>query len=127
VLIRADRVLLCHRHPARRWFPDVWDLPGGHVEADETERAALVRELREEVGVDVAEADLDEVVRVPLPDYGDRPGGLMTVFHVRQWRHEPTNCCPHEHDDLGWFDLDELAGLAVPDPAYRTLLHRLLE
>ena len=32
LLVRADRVLLCHRSPDRRWFPDVWDFPGGHVE-----------------------------------------------------------------------------------------------
>ena len=28
----GNRVLLCHRSPRRRWYPDVWDLPGGHVE-----------------------------------------------------------------------------------------------
>ena len=33
VLIRDGHVLLCHRSPAREWYPDVWDLPGGHVEA----------------------------------------------------------------------------------------------
>jgi hypothetical protein len=35
VLVRDGRVLLCHRSPGREWFPNVWDLPGGHVEADE--------------------------------------------------------------------------------------------
>ncbi|WP_433427484.1 NUDIX hydrolase [Nonomuraea sp. CA-141351] len=33
VLRDGDRVLLCHRSAGRRWYPDVWDLPGGHVEA----------------------------------------------------------------------------------------------
>ena len=40
----GNRVLLCHRSPQRRWYPDVWDLPGGHVERRELPGAALARE-----------------------------------------------------------------------------------
>jgi 8-oxo-dGTP diphosphatase len=50
----ADRILLCHRSPRRRWYPDVWDLPGGHVEPGEMPGAALARELREELGIAIA-------------------------------------------------------------------------
>jgi NUDIX domain len=31
ILRRGNQLLLCHRSPGRRWFPDVWDFPGGHV------------------------------------------------------------------------------------------------
>ena len=51
-LVRDGRVLLGHRGPGRLHFPDCWALPGGHVEADEDPIHALVRELREEIGVD---------------------------------------------------------------------------
>lgn len=50
-LVAGDRLLLCHRSPTRRWYPNVWDLPGGHVEAGESEPEALRRELYEEIGV----------------------------------------------------------------------------
>jgi 8-oxo-dGTP pyrophosphatase MutT (NUDIX family) len=43
--------LLVHRTPARRWCPDWWDLPGGHVEEGESAETALTRE-QEERGVD---------------------------------------------------------------------------
>lgn len=50
VLRRRGRALLVHRSPQRRWYPDVWDLPGGHVEAGEDPAQALARELTEELG-----------------------------------------------------------------------------
>ncbi|MGO9900150.1 MAG: NUDIX domain-containing protein [Solirubrobacteraceae bacterium] len=45
ILIRAGRVLLCHRSPERRWSPGVWDLPGGHIEPGEAPGAAVAREV----------------------------------------------------------------------------------
>lgn len=50
VLVEADKVFLCHRSASRRWYPNVWDLPGGHIEEDESPAHALVRELREASG-----------------------------------------------------------------------------
>lgn len=54
LLVRDGQVLLCHRHRNRRRYPDVWDMPGGHIERGETSADALRRELREELGVSVA-------------------------------------------------------------------------
>ena len=51
MLLRADAILLCHRSRDRAWYPDVWDLPGGHIEAEESPGDALVREIQEELGV----------------------------------------------------------------------------
>ncbi|WP_440071557.1 NUDIX domain-containing protein [Streptosporangium sp. OZ121] len=49
VLRDGDRVLLCRRSAGRRWYPDVRDLPGGHVEEGEGPKGSRVRELREEL------------------------------------------------------------------------------
>src|SRR5215469_16567881 len=46
VLRDGDRVLLCHRSAGRRWYPDVWDLPGGHVEGGGSEREPCPRASR---------------------------------------------------------------------------------
>lgn len=51
LLRRRGRALMVHRSPQRRWYPDAWDLPGGHVEVGEVSSLALVRELHEELGI----------------------------------------------------------------------------
>jgi len=122
-LVRNGRVLLAHRSPGRRWYPDVWDLPGGHVEPGETSRQALVRELREELGVEVGES-----ARVAELVVGDGDDGLrLTVHRVDRWDGDPVNRAPDEHDELRWCAAAELGGLALAHDGYRPLLTGLLD
>ena len=51
VFIDNGAVLLARRSAHRAAYPGLWSFPGGHVEPRETLDAALVREVREEVGV----------------------------------------------------------------------------
>ena len=119
VLVRDGRVLLGHRHPGRQWYPDCWDLPGGHVEVGESPEQALVRECREELGIDVTSAR-------PLDWRLSDPALAGHPFAVGAWRGEPTNTAPDEHDQLAWFRVDELAGLFLADPRYHQWLAVLL-
>jgi 8-oxo-dGTP diphosphatase len=117
-LVREDHVLLCHRRDDRSWCPAVWDLPGGHVEPTETHHEALVRECREELGVDVR--NLVDHVTVRTGD------AVLRVFVVRSWEGEPTNTAPEEHQAIGWFAAADLAGLPLADPRLGPLLQDTL-
>lgn len=114
-LVRDGRILLGHRHPQRRWYPDCWDLIGGHVEAAETPEEAVRRECREELGVEID-------VAVPIEVKFSDPALTMTAFVVTSWRGEPTNQQPDEHDDLRWFTPEEVAHLTLADPGTRPVL-----
>jgi 8-oxo-dGTP diphosphatase len=122
ILSRGDKVLLCHRSPIRQWYPDVWDLPGGHVEPAEQPETALRRELIEEIGIEIGVVSQEPVLRL---DEASTGLGLI-VWHVTRWRGVAENRQPEEHDQIDWFAEQELGGLDLAHPSYLSLLQRLL-
>ncbi len=109
-LVRDGHVLLVHRHPSRRWYPDCWDLVGGHVEAGESPHHAVIRECLEELDVQVHDP-------LPIPMTISDPTLDMHAFLVRRWDGEPANAAPAEHDDLRWFRPSDLADVKMAHPA----------
>nr|WP_275404468.1 NUDIX hydrolase [Streptomyces sp. SID8111] len=66
----------------RGWPPHegAWALPGGHVDQGETSRAAAVRELAEETGVQVLAEDLREIGVFDRPDRDPRGRYVTTAY-----------------------------------------------
>ena len=105
-LVREGRVLLVHRRPDKRARPDMWDLPGGVMEAGESELGALTRELHEELGVQIATGSASPLARLTAGP-PDEPA-LLSAWLVHHWEGTPANVAPEEHDGIGWFGLEEL-------------------
>lgn len=103
---RDGKILLGLRAPSKKVWPCHWDTIGGRVEAGESLDDALVREVREEVGVTPARFRLIATVRERQPElYGD---ALHHVYAVTAWQGgEPANVCD-EHSDIRWFSLSEM-------------------
>ena len=118
-LVRGDRVLLAHRSESKRAFPGVWDLPGGVVEAGESELEALGRELLEELGVAISTGSTSHLCRAVARPAGERVE--LDAWLVTRWSGTPANRAPDEHDDIAWF---RLAGL--PPLAHEAVRERLL-
>jgi 8-oxo-dGTP diphosphatase len=109
-MMDGDRVLLAHRTHERDWAPDTWDAPGGHVDGDESEIAALVREVREELGIEVLEKSAALSARLTGPNFE------VAYFALGAWSGEPYNAAPEEHLEIAWVPLTELESLAIADP-----------
>ncbi|MEU4689689.1 NUDIX hydrolase [Actinoplanes sp. NPDC023714] len=116
----GGRVLLVHRSPGRRWYPDVWDLPGGHVEPGEPPGVALARELREEVGVMITAPAGPPWQEVRGPTFD------MRIWLIDTWAGTPVNAAPEEHDAIGWFTAGALGTLALAHDGYPALLAEAL-
>ena len=120
VLRDGDRVLLCHRLPSRRWYPNVWDLPGGHVEPGEHPAGALVRELSEELGIRIGAPSVPPLARLGL-DEADQ-----WVWLLDAWDGPVRNTAPEEHDELAWVGIDELSTRPLAHPRYLDLFTGVL-
>ncbi|MGP3774044.1 (deoxy)nucleoside triphosphate pyrophosphohydrolase [Streptomyces sp. SDT5-1] len=77
-----------------------WELPGGKVEPGEGPEHALVRELREELGVEA-----EPLARVP-GEWPLKPGYVLRVWHCRLRSGDPRPL--QDHDELRWLTADEI-------------------
>jgi 8-oxo-dGTP diphosphatase len=118
-LVDADgRVLLAQR-PAGKTMAGLWEFPGGKVQPDEAPEAALIRELKEELGIDVTEACL-----APLTFASHRYERfhlLMPLYVCRRWSGIVT---PREGQALTWVRAAKLEQYEMP-PADRPLVAAL--
>ena len=108
-MIDSRSRILVQQRPAGKAMAGLWEFPGGKIEPGESPEAALVRELREELGVDVAPSSLTAV------SFASEPLGsvhiLLLLYAVRSWAGVPQ---PLESLALRWVDRDELGRLAMP-------------
>src|SRR4051812_32106513 len=80
------RVLLQRRAPGRA-MAGLWEFPGGKVESGERPEAALVRELREELGIEVEAGGLAPVAFASADNGGRHM--LLLLYLCRAWRGDP--------------------------------------
>ena len=122
-LVDADgRVLLAQR-PQGRSLAGLWEFPGGKVEAGETPEAALVRELREELGIEVSPKCLAPFTFASHAYEAFHL--LMPLYVCRRWEGEVE---AREGQQFAWVRANRLAGYAMPpaDEPLKTMLADLL-
>jgi 8-oxo-dGTP diphosphatase len=121
VILREDGAFLLGRRPPGTVYAGYWEFPGGKVEAGETPRDALLRELEEELGIRVEQADPWLVREFVYAHAHVR----LHFFRVRRWQNELRDL---QHDALAWQQPDAvdvapllpanapiLAALRLPD------------
>lgn len=107
VITDARGRILLNRRTENRDMAGLWEFPGGKREAGETSEQALVRELREELGI---EAEVGEWIMDVPQRYPDKHLTLE-VRHVRSWKGSPRG---REGQAITWVAADKLTRYSMP-------------
>jgi 8-oxo-dGTP pyrophosphatase MutT (NUDIX family) len=114
LLCRHGKFLLARRSPLKKFYPGVWDVPGGHVHVGESLEAALVREVAEEVGVVPTSYRLVETL--DEADANKNGPGVYVMFIVTAWDGGEPRLCNDEHTELTWYTSGEAGKLQLAEP-----------
>jgi 8-oxo-dGTP diphosphatase len=122
-LVDVDGRVLLARRPPGRPLAGLWEFPGGKVEVGETPEAALIRELKEELGIEVQSKCLAPFTFASHA-YDDFHL-LMPLYLCRNWGGEVT---AREGQELAWVRATRLGDYDMPpaDAPLRAMLRDLL-
>ncbi|SDK96570.1 NUDIX domain-containing protein [Arthrobacter sp. ok362] len=115
---------MCRRVPSAKWYPAMWDFPGGHIEDGESAGEALARELLEEVAVRVVPPR--NAPTFTVQDNEGSPHGLaLSGWVLDTWSGDPANLATDEHSEIRWLSPDDALGLSLAHDSYTEVLRHL--
>jgi 8-oxo-dGTP diphosphatase len=118
-LVDRDARVLLARRPSGKSMAGLWEFPGGKVETGERPETALIRELKEELGIDVAESCLAPLT---FASHGyDDFHLLMPLYVCRRWKGLVS---AREGQELKWVQAQDLRKFPMP-PADLPLIPHL--
>lgn len=103
IIEREERILIAQRYPNSRFGANSWEFPGGKVEFGEDPKASLIREIKEELALDVK---VDSLFSLTSHVYSDKNGELHVVLATYICSANNGNAKPNECQDLKWIQND---------------------
>jgi 8-oxo-dGTP diphosphatase len=106
LIFREAKLLIARRHP-KAHLGGLWEFPGGKREEDETFEACLIREIREELGVEISVGEIFEEVRHDYP--GKSVHLKFFICRLVSGEPQPLDCAA-----VRWVGRDELRKFEFP-------------
>lgn len=108
-LVDSDNRVLLSKRPEGKQLAGLWEFPGGKVDTGETPEEALIRELEEELGIEVCDTCLAPFTFASHP-YREFHL-LMPLFLCRNW---DGDIIPREGQEIAWVRAKRLADYPMP-------------
>ncbi len=108
LFLRKDGELLIARRCNTGYQDGNYQVPAGHIDAGELPTEAMIREAKEEIGIDLKETDLRLVHTSFRPKHDETGDRVDYFFEAIHWGGEVINAEPDKCDDLRWIKLTEL-------------------
>lgn len=108
-LVNSAGEILIARRPLHKAMGGLWEFPGGKIEAGEVPETALIRELREELGIAVTAQALQPLTFVSHAY--EEFHLLMLLYVIREWQGDPV---AREHSALAWVLPQYLSDYPMP-------------
>ncbi len=115
----TNKIYLCHHIKADDWIP-----PGGHIEPGETPSDAAIREMKEELNVDIKKAQL-EAWNLSVKEINRPESGCMAhydVWHLVHIKNQVFDYDPREYHDAGWFGIPEGVSKIAKNPDFAKIV-----
>lgn len=112
-LVKDSRVLLLRRFNTG-YEDGNYSVPAGHVDQGESVSDCLLREVHEEIGVDISKEDVELAHVMHRKETEKNDERLDLFFICRKWGGKIKNMEPHKCDKLEWFEIEKLPRNTIP-------------
>ena len=109
-LIEENRILLLRRFNTG-YEDGNYSLVAGHIDGGEELKVAMIREAREEAGIEISPSNLSVVGVMHVMTDKEYVSFFLEAV---EWSGQVVNAEPDQCDDLGWFDVDSLPNNTIP-------------
>ena len=115
IIFDQEQRVLITRRPVHAAHGGMWEFPGGKLEANELPEQALIREIKEEVGIDI----LDYRFLTEVTHYYNAQVVNLLVFIITSYEGKPS--CRESQLDLRWVSVDDLDNYQFPEANVRII------
>lgn len=118
LVLRKDNEILMLRRYNTGYQDGKYSFPAGHVDPQESFTTAIIREAKEEIGIDIKSKDLRVVHVMHRYSKHNREERVDVFLEADYWDGEISNKEPYKCDDLSWFPINNPPANIIPCIAY---------
>ena len=113
LILKKDNQILLIKRKNTGWHDGYYSLVGGSSDGNETMTQAVIREAKEELGIEIAEEFL-KVVHAVFTTGHENQRIVSFIFEATNWKGELKNMEPEKHENFEWFEMNNFPENIIP-------------